>query len=146
MILISVLLMAIIWLLSPIITYKYDEYFNPSNISQVYTKSNDIHDNKTVQKYSDIDMDSYDHLLYKHDTTKTKVHREPSTKIIKSTTVLPYKIKSTGKKSNSFKCDHREYCSQMTSYAEAKFFNKYCKNSKMDGDYDGIPCERQFNK
>ncbi len=36
--------------------------------------------------------------------------------------------------------------SQMKSYAEAKYFIEHCPNTKMDGDNDGIPCERQFNK
>jgi hypothetical protein len=43
--------------------------------------------------------------------------------------------------SNHFKCDDRQYCSQMTSRAEAEFFIKNCPNTKMDGDRDGIPCE-----
>ena len=46
----------------------------------------------------------------------------------------------------NFTCDGREYCSQMTSYEEAVFFIKNCPNTKMDGDGDGIPCERQFKK
>ena len=46
----------------------------------------------------------------------------------------------------SFKCDGRQYCSQMTSYEEAKYFRKNCPNTKMDGDNDGIPCERQFRR
>lgn len=40
-----------------------------------------------------------------------------------------------------FTCDGRQYCSQMTSRAEAEFFTKHCPNTKMDGDNDGIPCE-----
>ena len=43
-----------------------------------------------------------------------------------------------------FSCDGRQYCSQMTSYEEAKFFLDHCPDTKMDGDNDGIPCERQF--
>ena len=41
-----------------------------------------------------------------------------------------------------FTCDGRQYCSQMTSRAEANYFTKHCPNTKMDGDNDGIPCER----
>lgn len=41
----------------------------------------------------------------------------------------------------SFRCDGRQHCSQMTSCAEAKYFLRYCPNVKMDGDYDGRPCE-----
>jgi len=43
--------------------------------------------------------------------------------------------------SKQFKCDGRQYCSQMTSRAEAEFFLKNCPNTKMDGDKDGVPCE-----
>jgi len=44
----------------------------------------------------------------------------------------------------SYSCDGREYCSQMTSCEEATFFIQNCPNTKMDGDYDGVPCESQF--
>jgi hypothetical protein len=44
----------------------------------------------------------------------------------------------------SFKCDGRKHCSQMTSCKEAKFFLKNCPGVKMDGDGDGIPCEKQW--
>ena len=39
---------------------------------------------------------------------------------------------------NNFRCDGRQHCSQMSSFIEN------CPNTKMDGDNDGIPCERQF--
>ena len=44
----------------------------------------------------------------------------------------------------SFTCDGRQHCSQMRSRAEAEYFIQHCPNTKMDGDRDGIPCERQF--
>lgn len=44
----------------------------------------------------------------------------------------------------SYKCDGRIHCSQMTSCAEAKFFLANCSGVKMDGDNDGIPCEKQW--
>jgi endonuclease YncB( thermonuclease family) len=43
-----------------------------------------------------------------------------------------------------YKCDGRIYCSQMTSCQEAKFFINNCPGTKMDGNNDGIPCERQW--
>ena len=43
-----------------------------------------------------------------------------------------------------FKCDGRIYCSQMTSCAEAKFFLANCPGTKMDGNNDGVPCEKQW--
>lgn len=55
-------------------------------------------------------------------------------------------VESTGKRqaAGQFHCDGRQYCSQMKSFAEAKFFLAYCPNVKMDGDKNGIPCEDQF--
>ena len=44
----------------------------------------------------------------------------------------------------SFKCDGRIYCSQMTSCEEAIFFLKNCPGVKMDGNNDGVPCEQQW--
>jgi hypothetical protein len=41
-----------------------------------------------------------------------------------------------------FKCDGRIYCSQMTSCEEAKFFLENCPGVKMDGNRDGVPCEK----
>lgn len=46
----------------------------------------------------------------------------------------------------AFKCDGRTYCSQMTSCAEATFFLKNCPGTKMDGNHDGVPCEKQWCK
>jgi hypothetical protein len=43
-----------------------------------------------------------------------------------------------------FHCDGRKYCSQMSSCDEAKYFLSNCPDVKMDGDHDGIPCERQW--
>ena len=52
---------------------------------------------------------------------------------------------STDNVSNlQFRCDGRTYCSQMTSCAEATYFLRNCPNTKMDGNNDGIPCERQW--
>lgn len=50
----------------------------------------------------------------------------------------------TGSPTLSFHCDGRTYCSQMTSCAEAKSFLALCPGVKMDGDGNGIPCERQW--
>lgn len=45
---------------------------------------------------------------------------------------------------SGFSCDGRTYCSQMTSCAEAKYFLAKCPGVKMDGDNNGIPCEKQW--
>lgn len=44
----------------------------------------------------------------------------------------------------SYVCDGRQYCSQMTSCEEATFFLENCPDTKMDGNNDGVPCERQW--
>jgi cold shock CspA family protein len=44
----------------------------------------------------------------------------------------------------TFTCDGRTRCSQMTSCAEATFFVKQCPGTQMDGDGDGKPCESQW--
>jgi len=43
-----------------------------------------------------------------------------------------------------YKCDGRTRCSQMRSCAEATFFLENCPGVEMDGDFDGIPCEKQW--
>lgn len=43
-----------------------------------------------------------------------------------------------------FSCDGRTHCSQMHSCAEATYFIQHCPNTKMDGNKDGVPCERQW--
>lgn len=58
-------------------------------------------------------------------------------------TVMP--SQNSGKVvTSSFKCDSRIYCSQMTSCEEATFFLRNCPNVKMDGNNDGVPCEKQW--
>ena len=62
---------------------------------------------------------------------------------VHKTTVAPPKPRPKPK-APKYRCDGRQHCSQMTSYEEAVFFLEHCPNTKMDGDKDGIPCERQF--
>jgi hypothetical protein len=45
-----------------------------------------------------------------------------------------------------FNCDGRTHCSQMRSCAEATYFVRHCPNTEMDGNNDGVPCERQWCK
>jgi len=60
-------------------------------------------------------------------------------------TVFEIKLKQEIRSSvDSYKCDGRKYCSQMTSCDEATFFINNCPNTKMDGNNDGVPCEKQW--
>lgn len=45
---------------------------------------------------------------------------------------------------SNFHCDGRTMCPQMTSCEEATFFVQHCPDTKMDGNHDGVPCERQW--
>jgi micrococcal nuclease len=44
----------------------------------------------------------------------------------------------------SARCDGRKRCSQMRSCEEATWYLKNCPGMEMDGDGDGVPCERQW--
>ena len=45
---------------------------------------------------------------------------------------------------DGFKCDLRTHCAQMTSCAEAKFFQKNCPDAEMQVDASGLPCPRRW--
>jgi hypothetical protein len=77
-----------------------------------------------------------------YDDNYTQVTESAQTVNTIITSVVP-KI-SSPKTSRSFSCDGRQHCSQMTSCEEATYFIQYCPDTKMDGDGDGIPCERQW--
>ena len=62
----------------------------------------------------------------------TEVPAVPARSTTSSPPVVPYR------------CDGRTMCSQMTSCEEATFFLRNCPGTKMDGNGDGIPCERQW--
>lgn len=40
-----------------------------------------------------------------------------------------------------YSCQGKTYCSQMSSCAEAQFYQSNCSGTQMDGDGDGVPCE-----
>lgn len=63
----------------------------------------------------------------------TDTHESPS---------VPSTSADTHKSEAAFSCDSRQYCSQMNSLAEAKYFVQHCPDTKMDGNHDGEPCER----
>ena len=58
--------------------------------------------------------------------------------------IRPAPAPSTGASGMAYKCDGRIYCSQMTSCAEATYFLQNCPGTKMDGNNDGVPCEKQW--
>ncbi|MCI5132930.1 MAG: calcium-binding protein [Candidatus Electrothrix sp. EH2] len=55
---------------------------------------------------------------------------------------IPTSSAKQKKVSQRYSCQGKIYCSEMTSCAEAKFYQRNCPGTKMDGD--GIPCESQW--
>lgn len=51
---------------------------------------------------------------------------------------------NTNSNNAAFQCSGEIYCSEMSSCAEAKFYLRNCPGTKMDGNNDGIPCEKQW--
>lgn len=70
---------------------------------------------------------------------KSKVAAQESASYIQ-----PVASRPDGSATADFRCDGRTHCSQMTSCAEATYFIQHCPNTKMDGNNDGVPCERQW--
>jgi hypothetical protein len=56
----------------------------------------------------------------------------------------PAALPAVEAENSPFHCDGRTYCSQMTSCAEATYFLRNCPGVKMDGEGDGVPCEKQW--
>jgi hypothetical protein len=54
------------------------------------------------------------------------------------------RISTTPSSKSAYHCDGRTHCSQMNSCAEATFFLQNCPGVKMDGNHDGVPCEKQW--
>ncbi|TJY60063.1 hypothetical protein E4T66_12120 [Sinimarinibacterium sp. CAU 1509] len=70
----------------------------------------------------------YENALPRAEDLQTVVERSPPEKVLEPP---------------RFECDGRIHCSEMKSCEEATFFVRHCPGTKMDGDGDGIPCERQ---
>lgn len=119
--------MIVVLLTLAIVGYKI---LQPKNFA-----SNPIHDVATDAStgvaFTSDDLD---------DITPTYVDSDPN-----STSILPVRTVLTSQPAAlSFSCDGRKHCSQMTSCAEATYFTNNCPNTKMDGNNDGIPCEKQW--
>lgn len=61
-----------------------------------------------------------------------------------ATAAAPPVLAQATRTTAAFRCDGRTHCSQMTSCEEATFFLRNCPDTKMDGNRDGVPCERQW--
>lgn len=76
-------------------------------------------------------------FFYNKDNAKKQTFSTATT-----STLAPPLLKQPNKE--NYRCTGKTYCSQMTSCAEARFYLKNCPNTKMDGNHDGIPCQKQW--
>jgi hypothetical protein len=51
-------------------------------------------------------------------------------------------VAATTAASSGFTCGGKRYCREMTSCEEAKFYLTQCGVSSLDGNKDGVPCEK----
>jgi hypothetical protein len=79
----------------------------------------------------------------KHDPVQTAPVRAQAIELNADVQAAP-SISIERSSQSTFACDGRTYCSQMRSCDEAKYFLQHCPNVEMDGDNDGIPCEKQW--
>ena len=90
--------------------------------------------------FTSTDLDDIPQTYVDLDTTSTS-----SSVVNPAVTSQPVLITQSAS-TPSFACNGRQHCSQMTSCAEATYFIQHCPNTKMDGNHDGIPCEKQWCK
>ncbi|ACU88669.1 cold shock domain-containing protein [Desulfomicrobium baculatum] len=53
-------------------------------------------------------------------------------------------IKQQSPRAQAFACEGKIYCSEMNSCEEALFYLDSCPGVQIDGDGDGVPCEKQW--
>jgi cold shock CspA family protein len=100
--------------------------------------------NKFVLLFMIIGIGAFSYQRLGLSPTRATIDHTPNT-TIPSETLLNRAFSDTNADTDTksqFSCDGRQHCSQMTSRAEAVYFINHCPNTKMDGDNDGIPCER----
>jgi hypothetical protein len=56
---------------------------------------------------------------------------------IESAGIAPLAVENTP----HFLCNQKQFCKQMRSCQEAKFYLNHCHLQRIDRDKDGIPCE-----
>ncbi len=69
---------------------------------------------------------------------------EPSPPAVVTNGAPPVTVPAVPVPSVAYRCDGRTRCTQMSSCAEATWFLQHCPGVQMDGNGDGVPCERQW--
>lgn len=97
-------------------------------------------DISSAAAFTSTDLDDIPQTYVDLDTTST------SSSVVNPAVTSQPVLLTQSASTPSFACDGRQHCSQMTSCAEATYFIQHCPNTKMDGNHDGIPCEKQWCK
>lgn len=111
----------------------YDPYSNDCGTAFRPNEGKEYYERVLKRKESDKDrskMEAHQNRIFeqhKNQTYKTSVNLAPQVREV-----------------SRFQCDGRVHCSQMRSCEEATFFLNHCPNTKMDGNGDGVPCEKQW--
>ena len=127
------ILMFILLLVLALAGYKILKPESPTS-----NPSTDVAADTAISKQLPASFDNFDDIppSYVDDDTN-------SASIVSTNTPPPVAVITAA---STFSCDGRKHCSQMTSCAEATYFIQNCSNTKMDGNNDGIPCEKQWCK
>lgn len=116
-------------------TPKYKQRHKPGHKHRLH-RNTSAPKNKFVLLFMIIGIGAFSYQRLGLSPTRAPIQQTPNT--TPSETLLNRAFSDT---KSQFSCDGRQYCSQMTSRAEAVYFINHCPNTKMDGDNDGIPCE-----
>ncbi|MFB2726768.1 excalibur calcium-binding domain-containing protein [Shewanella mangrovisoli] len=77
--------------------------------------------------------------------TEFEIAQAPNNTEIETTPLYEPQTQPLSAPKTQFRCEAgKTHCSHMSSCAEATFYINHCPNTQMDGDGDGIPCERQW--
>jgi len=112
----------------------YDPYSNDCGTAFRPNDGKEYYERVLKRKESDKDrskMEAHQNRIFEqHKNRKYQIPINTTTSQVRET--------------SRFQCDGRTLCSQMKSCEEATFFLNNCSNTKMDGNGDGIPCEKQW--
>lgn len=102
------------------------------NKTEVHTTPADV---SSTPQLSEMMLEEVDNIPHSYNDNSTAENAAINTKAA-----------SANSATSQFSCDGRKHCSQMTSCAEATYFLQHCPNTQMDGNGDGVPCEKQWCK
>lgn len=79
--------------------------------------------------------------IYPQDWRKGYRLQDARTQVVPSEHTRSRASKGRAQQAN-FTCGTKQYCKEMNSCEEARYFLNVCRVKRLDGDGDGVPCER----